>query len=43
MFPGDHTGFAEDPARFATRLCTVLRAKYVAEGAVPGPWPVTCC
>ncbi|MEU3922026.1 alpha/beta hydrolase [Streptomyces sp. NPDC029004] len=27
MFPGDHTGFAEDPDRFATRLRTVLRAK----------------
>lgn len=27
MFPGDHTGFAEDPDRFATQLRTVLRAK----------------
>ncbi|HET6353604.1 alpha/beta hydrolase [Streptomyces sp.] len=27
MFPGDHSGFAEDPDRFTTRLRTVLRAK----------------
>lgn len=25
MFPGGHTGFADDPARFATRLRSVLR------------------
>ncbi len=25
MFPGDHIGFAEDPAAFATRLRAVLR------------------
>ena len=25
MFPGDHTGFADDPDGFATRLRTVLR------------------
>jgi len=26
MFPGGHTGFAEDPAGFAVRLRSVLRA-----------------
>jgi hypothetical protein len=25
MFPGGHTGFAEDPAGFAARLRSVLR------------------
>jgi pimeloyl-ACP methyl ester carboxylesterase len=25
MFPGGHTGFAEDPVGFAARLCSVLR------------------
>ncbi|MDQ0938851.1 hypothetical protein [Streptomyces sp. V1I1] len=29
MFPGDHTGFAEDPDRFAAQLRTVLRANQV--------------